>query len=220
MNAPDLEVRATAGTGAGRVVQSVQVSCGNQKYPRREQAEVSEKVRLQPGKNLIVVEAIDDRGVVGEETFEVSFEPVRPEPPSRLIVRTIGVERFRDRGFPRIEFADRDAAELCRFFVARCKESFGPEQIDRRALDRGDILAEQADAVFEELEGRLDRTGELGRGDSVFVALESHFLNLDGARSLLVTSDAVRGGGRPRPRPSRPSASRSRWSGSPRTGAP
>ena len=78
VNAPDLEVRATAGTGAGRVVQSIQVSCGNRKYPRREQAEVSEKVQLQPGKNLIVVEAVDDRGVVGDDTFEVSFEAGAP----------------------------------------------------------------------------------------------------------------------------------------------
>ena len=112
------------------------------------------------------------------------------------------MERFHDRGFPAIEFAGRDAVELGRFFVERCKGDFGLQQIDLQALGKGEIAAGQADAVFEDLEARLHRDpGGLGRGDSIFVALESHFLDFDGARSLIVTSDAARGGG-PAPAPS------------------
>lgn len=216
---PRLEVRAEAAAegGDGRGIRAVEFLANSRRYPEQTfpepppRVEVAETVELRPGPNVVSVTATDDQGVARTAEIEVTYREPKPEPapvpvpeapPSRLIVRVVGVEDFRHPEAPKIPYAERDADALSAFLVAPTGASrFAEGRVDARTLKGSEATADAVAAAFVELGEQVD-SGQLGRGDTVFVAIETHFLRFDRGSLLLANdADAVAG---PTPAPAVP----------------
>ena len=185
---------------ADRRVVSIVVRNGQVPNPPREPAPpaqpaqaIAETVRLWPGPNPISIEAVDDLGVKGMRNLVVQFQPtdaLKPQPSSRLLIRSVGVESFETADFPGIDFASRDVNEL-----AAALPKLGLlerlNQIDRSVLDHNGknnrSTAHEMRAMFERLTEEADRE-RLAAGDTVFLVIESHILSFakEGARVLAI----------------------------------
>lgn len=198
VQSPTLDVRAVATAPPGRAVRSLRFWSNSRGYDPVNPAqpalafEAAQRIDLQPGVNLIGAEASDDQGIARTSLFAVTYAPPPDdqEPPSRLIVRTIGVGQFGHARFPEIRFAKEDATRLAEFFVnPDGRPRFGPGQINFAPPVGPSATAEEIEAILAGFDRMLDGD-QLGRSDTVIIAIESHFLRFDQGRSVILTTDA------------------------------
>ncbi|HEV2991212.1 MAG TPA: caspase family protein [Candidatus Angelobacter sp.] len=98
--------------------------------------------RFKPGRNSVEIEAADSRRrvlyasfllTVGNPTVERPTGPLRAAPEDIRGVEkyavVIGVSRYKDRGIPALQFADRDAQAVRDFLLSANGGQFAPEKI-------------------------------------------------------------------------------------------
>jgi WD40 repeat protein len=151
---------------------------------------LQEVVDLAPGDNVLSIEATDDLKIVEKRQLIVRFDPPdpKPAPAGKLVIRSIGIERFAD-GIDPIEFADQDAVKLAEFLERPGDERrFDEKSIDKKILHEN-VTKRRILEQFSRL--RQDAVdGKLENGDTVFIMLESHVLDL-GQGELVLGSDAT-----------------------------
>jgi hypothetical protein len=162
----------------------------------RARAEAAFDLALPPGRHGVSVIAVNDRGEEQEDTFVADYTEPRPVVP-KLVVLSIGVDRFKGRPFPAISFADRDAERVREFLVAPGGRSrFGSDHTVDRVIAGAEATSARVSDAFAELDaGR--KSGQLGRGDTVFVLLETHVLAF--AEGGLILGSDTEPGAPPRP---------------------
>jgi hypothetical protein len=132
----------------------------------------------------------DDRGV--EQIYPLRIRLNLPNPPisrdRRLVVRSVGVDKFRGRVLPGIKFAEWDARKLAEFLVAPAqKKRF--RRIDAKVLQGAGATSQAISQMFERLAAEI-RERTLRAGDTVFLVIESHVLKLGAGNSLVLGADA------------------------------
>ncbi|WP_158633642.1 WD40 repeat domain-containing protein [Tautonia sociabilis] len=153
-------------------------------------------VPLIPGRQTIWVELEDLEGnrTPRGRSFSVSFEPRTPDEPRAWVV-SLGIERFGSSAFSPIRFAEDDAREVLNSIADRCaSDGFEGDRIHPLPL----LVGEDATAggLANALSGILESPSGPGpaRGDSVFVFVNSHFIDFGGDRgSRLLGVDADAG---------------------------
>jgi WD40 repeat protein len=203
---PSLDLRVRVDGSPGHPVQSLVVRNGSRRYPPEDipaapTREVSQEIDLQPGENAISMVATDNQGVVQFQNLRVRLDPPKPpevkipEPQasdSHLVIRSIGIEKFQGHDIPPIKFAEFDARKLKDFLVAPAdKQRFRDEQIDALVINGPQATAQGISNVFDGLAGKIkgDRR-TLRAGDTVFLVIESHVLNLGPEGSLVLGANA------------------------------
>ena len=195
---PALELRIEAVGSQGRFVRSLVVRNGSVRYqprtfnPAASRVEVRQEIELQPDGNAISIVATDNQGVEGIQTVRIRLD--LPKPPistgPRLVIRSIGIERFRGRDIPSIRFAALDARKLADFLVAPAdKKHFRDDRIDAQVLDEARATSGEIFHIFKRLSADI-RGRKLRAGDTVFLVIESHVLNLGPRGSLVLGADA------------------------------
>ncbi len=196
---PRLNVQIRAEGGApDRQIRSIVVYNGTRHDPPRPinppagKVELTQEVVLQPDENSITIEAEDHVGVKRTKTFLVRLDLPQPPPASvapRLIIRSIGAENFADPKIHRIQHAERDARELARFLAEPGeRRRFNPDQIQPFVL-AGKATSKEIGHVFDDLAKEI-RNSQLRSGDTLFLVIESHVLNLDKQGAFLLGTDA------------------------------
>jgi WD40 repeat protein len=204
---PSLDLRVEVVGTQDRPVRSLVVRNGSVRYPPRLfnppalREEVPFQIKLQRDQNAISMVATDNQGVERVQVIRVRLkvfpEQEKPEIPEhplsiapRLVVRSIGIEKFHDRNIPEIKFAALDARKLASFLVAPAdKKRFREDRIDSQVIYEPGATSREIFNIFEGLAGKIrDRT--LGAGDSVFLIIESHVLNVGPGASLVVGANA------------------------------
>lgn len=157
---------------------------------------------IDPGLNAVSVVVEDEQGrrVRRGPSVAVLGEVEEPGDP-RLRVLTIGIEGLDGPGFPEIAHAGRDAEQLGLFLEApNGRRRF--EQTARRTLRDGEA---DADSVESEVRSLVEpapagdgANRDLGRGDSVFVFVNSHFVDVEGLGPGLLSAGKM---GEEAPRP-------------------
>ncbi len=199
----EIRARIAAGPGAALVEEKVRVFVGTRAVPAKLAPAAEGGLELvalvDPGTapTNLTIEATDDADLTGKLTAELPppAAPLPPPPPAagpRLVVRTVGVDKFAGPGLPPIAYAGRDAEALERFFVEPPGRPapFPADRVDRRHLTGADATAT---ALADDLKDLVQRTedGRLDRGDLVVVAIETHGLRVGPAGKLaLLGADA------------------------------
>jgi WD40 repeat protein len=203
---PALNLRLEVVGSPGRPVRSLVVRNGSARYPPQlfnpatPRAPVSQEITLQPEENAISMVATDNEGVERIQTLRVRLklaEPAEPKPRElpapigpRLVVRSIGIEKFQGRDIPAIKFAALDARELAKFLVAPAeKKHFPDDRIDLQVIDGPVATSGEIFNVFDRLAGEV-KARRLRAGDTVFLVIESHVLNLAPGGSLVLGANA------------------------------
>jgi len=195
---PSLPLRIEVAGSQDRLVRSLVVRNGSVRYPPRSFApavprvEVSQEIKLQPEENPISIVATDNQGVERIETLRVRLS--LPKPPMftgpRLVVRSIGIEKFKGSHIPAIRFAALDARKLADFLVAPAdRKHFREDRIDVQVLDGPGATSREIFNVFDRLSAEI-KGRKLRAGDTVFLVIESHVLNLGPRGSLVLGADA------------------------------
>ncbi len=196
---PSQRIRIEATPGAeDRRIRSLVVRNGTRRYsphpydPGVTKADLQEVISLQPETNSLSVVATDDQGVAAIENLEIRLqrpvEPLRLAVP-RLVIRSIGIESFMGRGIPSIRFATEDARRLADFLKAPADQKrFPDDRIDVQTVTGSTVTSRQILQVFDDLSADLKK-GRLRAGDTVFLVLESHVVNLSSANSLILGVD-------------------------------
>ena len=174
-------------------------------------AEVDRPValNLDPGLHRISVTAVNDR----DQERTTHFDVIAPEPPrlpvpdaepvlvpTQRVVLAIGTDQFisRDPTYPRIPYAVEDIRDVAAFLGAPLGKTRS-ENVVVQTLLGPEVTATRIDRELQVLDERR-RNGELGPGDTVFVIIESHVLDLDNkGPGVILTTDA--GYGTPPARP-------------------
>jgi WD40 repeat protein len=194
-----LEIQAEAAEG-GRI-RSIAVYNGPMPYPPDvfpaapdRTRSVTKAIDLWPGENPLAIAAVDEQGVVGRAELRVRLERPAVDLRPRLLIRTVGVEAFAGPDLSPIPYASRDAGALAAF-LARPGDLRRFERIDPGILDTGGRNP-RADttrirALLDQLIGEA-KEKRLGKGDTVFLAIESHVLSFDKDNPLVLGSDARR----------------------------
>jgi WD40 repeat protein len=144
---------------------------------------------LTPGRHRVSVEAVNDRGRERVEGLEVvAQEPPRPVPAElepRLFVLAVGASGFSGGPsvIPPIPFGAEDGRDVSRFLAAPGGTS-RHKAVEVRTLIGPEATSDRILAALADLDGRRDRA-ELGRGDSVFLWIESHLIDVEGKGSIL-----------------------------------
>ena len=151
-----------------------------------------QEIKLQPEGNPISIVATDNQGVEAIQNLRIRLNV--PKPPKvigpRLVVRSIGIEQFKGGNIPAIPFAALDARKLAGFLVAPAdKKHFPDDRIDARVLDGSGAASGEIFGVFERLSAQI-KERKLRAGDTVFLVIESHVLNLEPRGTLVLGSDA------------------------------
>ena len=195
---PSLDLRVESVGSPDRLVRSLVVRNGSFRYPTRTfdpavpRAEVTQAIALRPDDNPISIVTTDNQGVEGMQTLHVRLNLPRPALAAspRLVVRSIGIEKFRGREIPSILFAGLDARKLADFLVAPAdKKRFREDRIDAKVLDGPQATSAQIYDVFEQLAAEI-RERKLRSGDTVFLVIESHVLKIGAQGSLVLGADA------------------------------
>jgi len=196
---PSQRIRIEATPGAeDRRIRSLVVRNGTRRYsphpydPGVTKADLQEVISLQPETNSLSVVATDDQGVTAIENLEIRLQrPVKPLRLAvpRLVIRSIGIESFMGRGIPPIRFATEDARRLADFLKAPADQKrFPDDRIDVQTVTGSTVTSRQILQVFDDLSADLKK-GRLRAGDTVFLVLESHVVNLSSANSLILGVD-------------------------------
>jgi len=203
---PNLDFRVEVVGSQDRPVGSLVVRNGSVRYPPRlfdpptPRIEVRQEINLQPDENAISMVATDNAGVERIQTLRVRLklsEPPQPKPPelpasfsTRLVVRSIGIEKFQGSDIPAIRFAALDARKLAGFLAAPAdKKHFPDDRIDVQVMDGPGATSKAIFDVFDRLAGAI-RDRRLRAGDTVFLVIESHVLNLGPGGALVLGADA------------------------------
>jgi len=195
---PILDLRIEVAGSQDRLIRSLVFRNGSVRYPPRAfdpalpRVDVSQEIKLQPEDNPISIVATDNQGVERIETLRIRLN--LPKPPMstgpRLVVRSIGIEKFRGRDIPAIPFAALDARKLAAFLVAPADQKhFHEDRIDAQVLDGSGATSAEIYNVFERLSADI-KGRKLRAGDTVFLVIESHVLNLGPRGSLVLGADA------------------------------
>jgi WD40 repeat protein len=158
---------------------------------------INKELTLWRRDNPLIIEAADELGVKGRAELLVRVErpPVAPSKP-RLVRKAIGVPTF--AGADPIKYADRDVDAVTAFLAKPAEvPRFELERIDPPDILDGGGRNPRADTtrirkIIDELidEAKQER---LGRGDTVFLVINSHVKRLDKDGPMLVLgSDARR----------------------------
>ena len=148
-----------------------------------------EAIPLWPGDNPISIEAVDDLGVLGRREVLVRYQPPPEKPPgpraaSRLVIRSIGIERFADSEIGPIDYAERDADLLAEFLRERGESNhFDRARIERDVRNAG-VSSREIREVFADLKKEA-LEGKIRAGDTVFLVLESYVLDRRDGSHLL-----------------------------------
>ncbi len=145
--------------------------------------------------NKITLTAADSEGAARAAPFEVERTLPKAVAPAwtQRLVRGIGIERFQDAKVPAIPFAAADAADVAAFVAAKAALPGAPATA--AVVAPAGASADQIAALFEELESQIDAK-QIRPGDTVFVYLETHYLDFDHHGALL-GHDAVAGAAKP-----------------------
>ena len=131
----------------------------------------------------------------------------KPTIQSRLVIRSVGIEKFEGSGIPEIKNANQDAEAIAQFLRAQGElQHFPVGQIDRDVQNtRTGKPAVSAPASRELFDRMKDEAlaGKLQAGDTVFVLLESHVLDLGQETLILGSTPGCRASRRQRSRPIR-----------------
>lgn len=199
---PDLDLSVEAEASPERRVRSLVVHGDMIRYPTHvvepaaPTAKAVEKVRLRPDRNIITIEATDDLGVTSIERLEVRLDPRLIQSPvkasaPRLVIRSLGIEKFQERAIPEIRHAGRDAQVLADFFRRPDdRPHFNEDRIDLEVVSEQAAGAKQILAIFDEL-AEDARSNRLKAGDTVFIVLESHVLKPDADGSVVLSADSM-----------------------------
>jgi len=196
---PAQRVRIEATPGAAdRRIRSLIVRNGTKRYtphpydPGVPKAEHQEVITLQPENNSVSVVATDDQGVTGIENLVIRLQtpsPVQLAQP-RLVIRSIGIESFQGREIPQVRFATADARRLAGFLAAPGeKRLFAENRSDAQSLTGPAVTSRRILQVFDDLAADV-RNRRLRAGDTVFLVLETHVLNLSSVNSLVLGIDS------------------------------
>jgi WD40 repeat protein len=195
---PNLAVRIEAVGSPGRLIRSLVVRNGSVRYrphsfdPAMARVEATQEITLQPEENSISITATDNQGVERIQSLRVrlKFPSVsRPVGP-RLVVRSIGIEKFRGRVLPPISYAGQDARRLAKFLVAPADQRhFREDRIDAKVLDGAGATSAEIVQVFDRLAAEI-RDRKLRAGDTIFLVIESHLLKLGAWDSRVLGADA------------------------------
>jgi WD40 repeat protein len=143
------------------------------------------EIELPPGRRVpLLVTATNDKQLARSEFIELEYHPPKPVTPPvtkpRLIVLSLGTERFPQGRLPDIHFAEQDAEGVAGFLADHLVSSDGspPDEKHRGKINvltgekasTGDVRAE-----FDRL-AKLLHDGQLKRGDIVAVVVASHIL--------------------------------------------
>jgi len=160
--------------------------------PPQAAADLRAVVTLKPGLNRVNVTAVNSEGKDQTSSFDVNFPAAAPRPP-QVLVRAVGVNRFQSGPALSIPFAARDARDLGQFLAGRAeKNRYETGRIDAKsALVGEEATARQIQALVEELD-RKREDGQIERGDTVVVLIESHMVNV-GKQGFLIGFDAGEG---------------------------
>jgi len=195
---PSLNLRIEAVGSRDRLVRSLIVRNGSVRYrthtfdPAASRIEVTQEIKLQPEDNPISIVATDNQGVEGIQTVRIKLNLPRPPTSTgpRLVIRSIGIEEFRGRDIPAIRFAALDARKLADFLVAPAdKKHFRDDRIDAQVLEGAGATSGEIFHVFDRLSADI-KGRKLRAGDTVFLVIESHVLNLGPTGSLVLGADA------------------------------
>ena len=191
---PSLDLRIEIVGSPGRLVRSLVVRNGSARYPLRSfdpplsSVEMRQEIRLQPQQNAISVVATDNQGVEQIQALPIRLNISKPAISTgpRLVIRSIGVEKFKGRDIPAIPFAALDARKLADFLVAPADtKHFREDRIDSKVLDGSGATSGEILNVFERLSAEI-KERKLRAGDTVFLVIESHVLNLGPPGSLVL----------------------------------
>ncbi len=202
---PALTLRIEAEAAQGGQVRSIAVYNGPMSYPpdvlppaAERTRSITKEIRLWRRDNPLIIEALDELGVKGKAELFVRLErpPVDPNKP-RLVIKSIGVGTFAADDPPAIPFAARDVNEIAAFLAKPGGDPrFESERIDRTGIVDTGGGNPPADTphirkIVDELIGEAKQE-RLGRGDTVFLVINSHVLSLDKEGSMVLGSDARR----------------------------
>lgn len=199
---PELSLRFEAEAAPERRVRSLVVHGDTIRYPAHAidptapLAAATERIRLRPDRNTVLIEATDDQGVTAIEKLEVRLDARRIPPPPiprrpRLVVRSFGIEKFQERGVPDIRNARRDAEKLAEFItVPDDRRHFAEDQIDLKVLSDADADASRILGVFDDI-AEDARANRLKAGDTLLIILESHVLKSDSDGSVVLSVDST-----------------------------
>jgi WD40 repeat protein len=156
-------------------------------------AEATHEIKLVSNENAISVVATDDLGVEQIARIRVRLE-LPPAPPAnapgpRLLIRSVGIDKFDDaKAIKPILFARTDAVTLADFLEAPdTRKRF--DRIDKPILASGRTTSEDLARVFESLSNEV-RARTLGAGDTVFLAIETHLIKRGPKGLFFLGSDA------------------------------
>jgi WD40 repeat protein len=202
---PVLTLRIDAEAAEGGTVRSIAVFNGPMPYKPDVFPQGTERTRSIPNKvidlwrqdNPLVVEVVDELGVKGKAELFVQVQRPLPVPLNkpRLVLKAIGVGTF--AGVEPIQFAESDVATITAFL----EKPGGDFRFDRDRIDRPVILdtgGRNARATTPNIGKIVDdfiaeaKQEKLGRGDTVFLVINSHVLSFDKEGSLVLSSEARR----------------------------
>ena len=104
------------------------------------------------------------------------------------MIRSIGIESFQGREIPRIRFATEDARRLAGFLAAPGEKRFFPEdRSDSQFLTGSAVTSRRILQVFDDLVADV-KNRRLRAGDTVFLVVETHVVNLSSGNSLVLGS--------------------------------
>jgi hypothetical protein len=131
---------------------------------------VDKIVQLAPGKNVVILEAINANGSVESEPLDIYYKPTSSDSKPTLYVLTIGVAEFESNAY-NINYADDDARDLAAIFETQ--RSLPKEQRIFEDIIIKTITNEQA-TLKEIKKNIVDIRGQATKDDLVLMFISTH----------------------------------------------
>jgi len=167
-------------------------------------AAVQEDLDLTLPPNRLVRLAVKSENVAGSartEFVDLLYNKAEPPPPApaakpRLVIASMGVERFQNASLPALRYAENDAKDLAAFLTrhlvpVRANQAFEDRSEDRVVLTGKSASSQSFLGLMDRLRDEVKRE-ELKQGDVVAVVIASHVLTFDGT-NLIGTGDTAEG---------------------------
>jgi WD40 repeat protein len=140
------------------------------------------KLSLAPGPHRFTAEVESREGIKRTISRDIFVRGLPAHRPTRLKLLTIA-PAYQQSRIPAIEFAERDARDLRRFFG---RHLVSPED-EKPLYSVDEEIREGATATAERVKKSIDalKDESLGEGDLVVIVIESHFIHLGAERSLV-----------------------------------
>jgi hypothetical protein len=160
-------------------------------------AELNEVVPVTLPPNQVVRLVVETANVGGgrrSEALDLEYRPSRPTPSverasPRVMIVSLGAERFRNRSLPPIRFAERDAEALADFFARHALPPEGEPSATARGEESVLLVGDLAttSGIITSLERLSSAVGskELKKGDMIIVSVVSHMLMFENSARLV-----------------------------------